>query len=1033
MTRQSLTQSAQLALASWCSFVFICAMGGFVSGCAKDSRKNVVAPPSTLTVTISASDSIDSEGTLAVSAAISGQTAGSTVDVQWNQANGANGSFSDDKSASTDWVAPVAASADEAVVLKVTVTEKDSNGIIIATKSATHDVTVRAPPTLTITSADASTASLQGGGSFTLDGTVTGGKAPYTFRFNQTSGNPSVVTIVTPTGTQGTTTFSSQVNTTLVTVTEDTQFVLTIIDAYGVQVSSSAIQVELTPPPPIDVVVSLTPISVQGGSTITASGVVTGGLGGSYTYQWNQLSGPLVNFSDPNALTTSVATPVVSVDSPIVLQLTATDASGFGTDTETATLSVTPVPLVITSVTATPSDLPSSGSTTLVAVISGGTGPVSLTWDQTVGTGIVFANANLSATTATMPTVSGATANLTVRITATDSLGSVSGTVALTVNPPLTLSSLSSTPSSVQDGQSSSLSAVLTGGTGAKTHSWVQTAGQVAIIANPTSQSTMVTVAAGTPPQTLVFRYQSSDSVGGSVMSTVNLIVTASPAALSIDTITATPNDVPSAGNSSLTATTSGGTGSITFLWQLISGTGAVISTPTSLTTGVTFPAVTGSIQTFTFQLTATDSVGPVTRTVNVTVNPLQAITSVTASPASVQAGQSSTLNQSSSGGTGTINHSWTQLAGTAATIVTPTAASTVVNVLAGTLPQTLTFQYARTDSTGTVSMVVNLVVTAAPPSGAPVLSLWSVAGVDSQTIAVGQTATVTVNYTLAGGGPGTGNLNYSSGEAVVIIQVAQSTVGAVYSATYTVTPVADPVTVSDLTRPPTVLSPVCTDTGNGQTSVQTLRTVNVHRQSPVANIPGIQLKTVQSGHPARTFNLGPGMIYFATTTIVNAQEIDQEVILAVPDKWVTIINFGITAGQVPFLFLNPKDSPGSIPANDFLGRPRDSEITVGVPAGWRVFKWTVRMRTDIGQYLFYFARDGSTATVVTAGRISSGDPNIVYFTAGMEFNASYDVDSLTAGDTVDGHFGLPVNFVGQTPVLGATASPPTVTQDTSP
>ena len=290
-------------------------------------------------------------------------------------------------------------------------------------------------------------------------------------------------------------------------------------------------------------------------------------------------------------------------------------------------------------------------------------------------------------------------------------------------------------------------------------------------------------------------------------------------------------------------------------------------------------------------------------------------------------------------------------------------------------------------------------------------------------TIANGETSEVTIVYALAAGGPGSSTLVVDSGEPMTFVLLTENTAGGVYSATYSVTPQGDPASVTALTPGLTVLNPSCTDAGNTLTSAQTLRTLNVHRESPFKNLTGIQAVIVQADHPARNNQLGPGMLALGTTTIVSGTEVDQEKYLAVPDEWESLLNFGIGAGQLPFQFLNPFENPGLFSTADFHGRPFASEVLVGIPAGWRVFRWEERMRTDVGKYLVYYCRDGSTATPI-GGNIDAGDVNIVYFSAGMEHNYIYDNDALLAGDIIDGHKGFLIDFVGQVPTL-ATVPPP--------
>jgi Bacterial Ig-like domain (group 2)/Abnormal spindle-like microcephaly-assoc'd, ASPM-SPD-2-Hydin/Galactose oxidase, central domain/Protein of unknown function (DUF1573) len=243
--------------------------------------------------------------------------------------------------------------------------------------------------------------------------------------------------------------------------------------------------------------------------------------------------------------------------------------------TGTASLTVGGVaPPVISSFNAGASTITAGNSTTLTAVFSGGTGTINN------GVGAVASSTPVTVTPATTTTYT---------LTVTNSAGSVSATATVTVVPAPAISSFTAAASTITAGNSTTLTAVFSGGTGSVNN------GVGAVVSG-----TPVTV---TPAATATYTLTVTNSAGTSVSASVTVTVVPAP---TITSFTAGATNITPGNSSSLTAVFSGGNGSVN------NGVGAVTSgTPVTVT-----PAATT-----TYTLTVTNAAGTsVTSTVTVNV-----------------------------------------------------------------------------------------------------------------------------------------------------------------------------------------------------------------------------------------------------------------------------------------------------------------------------------------------------------------------------------------------------------------------------
>jgi hypothetical protein len=246
------------------------------------------------------------------------------------------------------------------------------------------------------------------------------------------------------------------------------------------------------------------------------------------------------------------------------------------------------VPLAVV-VTATPSTIPSGGSSQLNASPSGGSGTYTYSWSS--------APAGFTSTQQN-PMVS-PTITTQYFVTVNDGTGTVQGnvTVNVTVPPPLGVF-VSANPTLITSGQASQLNASASGGSGSYTYSWTSLPAGF----TSTQQNPLVW-----PTETTQYFVTVSDG-SGTVQGDVTVTVTPVP-------LTAVASAVPSvicAGQSSqLNVVPAGGSGSYTYSWT---------SNPAGFTSSLQNPAVTPSVST-QYMVHVSDGVISVDAATNVSVN----------------------------------------------------------------------------------------------------------------------------------------------------------------------------------------------------------------------------------------------------------------------------------------------------------------------------------------------------------------------------------------------------------------------------
>jgi uncharacterized protein YdaL len=269
------------------------------------------------------------------------------------------------------------------------------------------------------------------GGSTTLEGSASGGLAPYSYSWSPTGG------LDDPTAAQPT-----------ASPADTTTYTFTVTDELG---QSDSDTVTVTVVPALVAEAGPDKTIASGGST-TLEGSASGGLG-PYSYSWS----PTAGLDDPN-----IAQPMASPSVTTSYVLEVIDDLG---QTDSDTMTVTVVPALVAEA-GPEKTIASGGSTTLEGAASGGLGPYGYSWSPTTG---------LDDPNVAQPTAS-PTETTTYTLTVTDALDQ-SDTDAVTVTVATAVVAEAGPDRAIAAGGSTTLEGSASGGLGPYSYSWSPTAG----------------------------------------------------------------------------------------------------------------------------------------------------------------------------------------------------------------------------------------------------------------------------------------------------------------------------------------------------------------------------------------------------------------------------------------------------------------------------------------------------------------------------------------------------------------------------
>ena len=320
-----------------------------------------------------------------------------------------------------------------------------------------------------------------------------------------------------------------------------------------------------------------------------------------FTYRYDGLPSacPSVNAS------TFTCTPTVSTLA--IITATVTDAFGFSA-VGGVNVTVNPDP-AFESIGIAPTVIDPSTPITLWINATGGTGALAYSFTGEPP-GCSFTTAPVNQCTPLAP------GNFTIEITVRDTLGySVTESIALTVELPLSVGTVAATPASLDAGQTLNLTVAASGGTAPYTTSWTGLPAGCTAVAGALSVECAPHIAGTYPVDVTV-----TDVAGVSVSADTIVIVTADP---SLTSFGATPESVEVGQAVQFVAEPAGGSGVFSFAFAgLPSGCTSVNSSILTCR-----PSAPGS---FNITLTATDSAGLAAKAsvlLTVTAVPTQAAT----------------------------------------------------------------------------------------------------------------------------------------------------------------------------------------------------------------------------------------------------------------------------------------------------------------------------------------------------------------------------------------------------------------------
>ncbi len=450
--------------------------------------------------------------------------------------------------------------------------------------------------------------------------------------------------------------------------------------------------------------------SADVGQAVTFTATASGGSGG-FTYSW---SGLPAGCTGGTAATVSCT---VSTALTASVTVSATDSNGVSTGASSALSFVVHPDPTATTPTATPSSVEVGQTVSFATTASSGSGTYVYSWSG-LPTGCAPSNADPLSCTPT------ATGTFSVGVTVLDSnhFPYAPSTLSFTVIAGPSVTTPTATPATVDVGQTTSLSATASGGSGGFTYVWS------GLPTGCTGTNAATTSCTPTAAGTFQVGLNVTDSSGGKAPSgLLRFVVSAAP---TVGKPTATPASVDVGQTTTITATVTGGAGTLTYLW-----TGLPAGCSSSSATLSCSPSAAGT-SSITLKVTDANGGSGTSGALSLTVYALPTLTAPVATPDPVQVGASLSISTILSGGAPSDTYAWTGLptgcasANAASVSCTPTTAGT------------FSTKVTVTDGNGgtATSTATTITVNSGSSGGSPTVSVTA----NPASIALGATSTLT-------------------------------------------------------------------------------------------------------------------------------------------------------------------------------------------------------------------------------------------------------------------------------------------------
>ncbi|MGB7621710.1 MAG: hypothetical protein WBN92_05115 [Terriglobia bacterium] len=371
------------------------------------------------------------------------------------------------------------------------------------------------------------------GAAVSLNGTASTGTAPLTFAWIQAATDIPQVALT------GANTATPSFTAPLVAATTVLNFTLTVTNGAGS--SSASMTVTVNPAPPT--VNPITALTVVSGSLATMTATCTDPQGLVCTFSWLQTSpaAPIVLTPNPFSGATisfTLTLPVGTTTSTVLqFQVTATNSAGLSSAPVLTSVTVNPSITAPVANAGSNQTVASGAAVSLNGNASTGTAPLTFSWVQaaTDVPQVLLTNAGTATPSFTAPIV-GATTVLNFTLTVTNSAGSSSASMTVTVNAAVGPTVNPIAALTVGSGTPVTMTATCTDPQGlACTFSWLQTAPAAPIVLtpNPFSGATIsftLTLPVGTTTNTVLqFQVTAKNSAGVSSLPVLTSVTVTPP------------------------------------------------------------------------------------------------------------------------------------------------------------------------------------------------------------------------------------------------------------------------------------------------------------------------------------------------------------------------------------------------------------------------------------------------------------------------------------------------------------------------